>query len=287
MRLISGLSLKNKVYVCLVLWSPTLAMGGRLEDIRKDSESKSIKSSEETSTHMDLFDEKPPKTEAENALALMILFVMGGFVFAMPHYGVHDDFSNMHFYPEFPYQESDEQTKTNYLLLDKSKDSEEKKVGGRVGVIQEKDFHGMSLTRVPMILNTSYRVGLQGSLNYLSEQLDGNKLDRLSLHDINLVLQFAENRFMQMRSGLGRRFLSGGAHEEGLNFIYSIDVFPVRPLLVSSTFEVGTIGKTVVRRFSANAGFIYNRIELNAGYDILTIGGTVLKMPNIGLSLWY
>jgi hypothetical protein len=78
----------------------------------------------------------------------------------------------------------------------------------------------------------------------------------------------------------------------GFSGTTSLDLFPVRPIVLSARIDAGKMGKgslegTQVLSARATAGVILNRFELYGGYEAKRIGGQSLRGPVLGLRLWF
>jgi hypothetical protein len=158
----------------------------------------------------------------------------------------------------------------------------------RVAVEESNDFHSLNRVTGHLLLDSWFRVGLQTSWSYLTENLKGNKHDNMGLGDVNLVFRFAQNEYVQMRSGLGVR-LSTDSHEThaGFNFTYSADIYPIRPLVFSALIDAGTLGSAGLFHGRISAGVQWRKCELYAGYHYLLIGSVDLQGPVAGLRFWF
>lgn len=93
---------------------------------------------------------------------------------------------------------------------------------------------------------------------------------------------------MQMHLGLGARGLfSRSLVRGGFNLLYSADIYPIEPLVISACGEAGNINKAFTMRLRASAGLQLRNVEAFIGYDWLRIGGADLHGPMAGLRLTF
>jgi hypothetical protein len=162
----------------------------------------------------------------------------------------------------------------------------------RLDVDESNDFRGLNRVGGRLLLDTTTRFGLQTSWTWLHERLDadgpGRAADDMVLGDVNGVYRFAQGERAEFRAGLGARILADGDHSHyGFNFTYGVDLFPVRPLILSATLDAGTLGSAGVFHARATAGVALSAFEVFAGYDYLRIGSVDLQGPVIGLRVWF
>jgi len=158
----------------------------------------------------------------------------------------------------------------------------------RLAVEESNDFNSLNRLSGHFLLDTCLRVGLQTSWGYLTENLHGNNRDHMVLGDVNVVFRFAQNEYVQMRSGLGVR-LSTDSHEShaGFNFSYGADAYPVKPLVFSALIDAGTLGSAGVFHGRVTGGILWRHCEFYAGYDYLLVGSVSLQGPVAGLRFWF
>ena len=136
-------------------------------------------------------------------------------------------------------------------------------------------------------MDTFFRFGLEAGWTQLVERLDEGPLDSLAIGDVNLTFRIAQHRMVQMRIGLGWRYMADqqGA-EHGFNYSLAFDIFPVRPLVISESFDIGMLGEAFFLHNRTSLGFALGPVELFAGYDVMLIGPVLFHGPLSGLRLW-
>jgi hypothetical protein len=158
----------------------------------------------------------------------------------------------------------------------------------RLAVENGNDFAGLNRFNGQLKVEHANRWGVATSWNYYHETLPNGRSDETVIGDVNLTYRFAQNEVASMYAGLGVRVLTDRHLTDcGFNFTYGGDWFPVRPLIVSASFDAGTLGGAGVLHGRASIGAIFRGCEFYAGYDILRIGSTNLQGPLVGVRLWF
>lgn len=159
---------------------------------------------------------------------------------------------------------------------------------GRVRFEYADEFDDVARTSGHLLLSTTSRFGLDMATDYLREKLPSGGVDDLSLGDCNIVFRFAQNEFAQFRTGLGFNWLDDPIETNfGFNFTYGADFFPVKPWIVSSTIDLGTLGDAGLFRFRLTSGVVINRYEVYAGYEYLDIGSSEISSLVSGVRVWF
>jgi hypothetical protein len=110
----------------------------------------------------------------------------------------------------------------------------------------------------------------------------------LLLGDVNLVYRFAQHEQAQFHFGLGGRLLTDDSDTDlGVNVTYGADIYPVKPLVLSTSIDFGTLGSARLFHGRATVGIICSGWEVYTGYDYLRIGSADLQGPMIGLRYWF
>jgi hypothetical protein len=139
-----------------------------------------------------------------------------------------------------------------------------------------------------LLLDTASRVGLEASLEHLEERLSGGGRDEMSVGDWNLVWRFAQGTWGEFHTGLGMNWLNdGGGANLGFNFTYGADLFPVKPWIISSSLDWGTLGRTELFRFRSTAGLEFHGVETYVGYEYTDIGRGHWNGLIGGLRFWF
>lgn len=107
------------------------------------------------------------------------------------------------------------------------------------------------------------------------------------LGDAHASFRFAQTDAFLLRMGLGVRFWSDSEVEDiGLDALLGLDLFPLRPLIISAQASAGNLGQAAVGSARMQLGIAFRRFELLAGVEWLQIGDVDLTSPLIGLRLW-
>jgi hypothetical protein len=138
------------------------------------------------------------------------------------------------------------------------------------------------------LLSTKWRFGLESGATLLIEDLGGDEYDRLGIADINLIYRFAQHEHVVMRTGLGGRMMvDEGRVDGGFNWTYGFDVFPVQPIIFSTSIDLGNIMLAFFMHFRAHLGVNLWAIEAYAGWDVMLIGDVTFHGPIVGLRAWF
>jgi hypothetical protein len=207
--------------------------------------------------------------------------------YVLPAKLLGDDYSEQGYFLPFPYADGKPGSLQIHFPEKEEPYGQEDPVQwwlARLAVEESNDFRSLNRVNGHLLLDTCLRLGVQTSWSYLTENLKGDRHDDMVLGDVNLVFRFAQNEYVQMRSGLGVR-LSADSREShaGFNFTYSADIYPVKPWVFSALIDAGTLGSAGVFHCRVTAGYQWRRCEIYAGYDYLLIGSTDLQGPVAGL----
>ena len=138
-----------------------------------------------------------------------------------------------------------------------------------------------------VLVEGQHRFGLDARWAYLTEETPTGD-DELFQGVMNLTFQFAHNEFAQFRSGIGVRMLSDDIDDEfGFNFTYGFDLYPGRPWIISTIFDLGTLGEATVTHARVTVGLNWKRAEIYTGYDYLKIGDIEIDGPVAGVRIWF
>jgi hypothetical protein len=150
------------------------------------------------------------------------------------------------------------------------------------------DFNGINRFNGRLTFDTMSRLGLSSNWNWFHESLTGGGRDDTLIGDTNLLLRFAQHEQAQFHAGLGFRTMTdhNGTHW-GYNVTYGADFFPVRPIVVSTTFDLGSLGSAGVVHARGTVGMVQHGWEVFGGYDFLRIGSVNLQGPVAGVRFWF
>lgn len=183
-------------------------------------------------------------------------------------------------FQEFPYADGS----PGYMARRKSP----KRWSARTTLEFGKDSHGLERTGLGLLLEHQAGPGIDFQWNSYREDLGSGFTDELHFSDINVLYRVAESEHYLVRAGLGVNILGDAwGTDTGINFTSRLDLFPVRPLAVTTEFDMGTIGDTETIHGAARVGLMLDRFELFGGYDYRRIGNIELKGPMAGLQIWF
>lgn len=295
----AAIALTLAVWIC----APVQAEG-KLDSIRKSARSGSSSSSRKSSPSKSSCDDDDHDDSLAGELLGSLLeplfeaFWRGmGYAVIAPVWGprelLDDDWRRHGYFRKYPYADGQDA----YLAVPKDESSGESGYDARAvgrswsvqaAVEEGYDFEDVSFTTFTLRADTSSRWGLDASLSLLREDLPTGGTDELALGDVNLRFRFAQSERAQWHVGIGMRYMTDDlGTEEGINFIYGADFFPKEPWVLSGSVELGTLGHATVVEARATLGMMFDRWELYAGWNHLSIDDTTINGPVAGLRLWF
>jgi hypothetical protein len=203
-------------------------------------------------------------------------------------------------FPRFPYDHT-----PGYLVLDESHLAEAAEDdpnwqwlnpwasktrcwAGRFDVEYAEDFDSLNQFTGHLLVSTLPRLDLDAQASYFEESLSGARHDHLWLGDANLTFRFAQNEYAQFRTGIGVNWLTGASDSDfGFNFTYGVDVFPYKPLVLTSVIDWGTLGHAELFRFRATAGVVVHGVEVYTGYEYFDLDRTQTNSLVGGVRIWF
>jgi hypothetical protein len=203
--------------------------------------------------------------------------------FTLPIAIVGDEYEQTANFSDAPYSLSDD----SYLQFPTEPDDTERDWAGRFSLETGGDFDGLAAVGGRLQLEHRNRFGIDASWTSLREY-SGGRRDSLTLGDANVVFRFAQSESTQFYSGIGLNWMADhGDGDAGFNFTYGGDWFPMRPLVVSSTIDWGTLGGATLFRSRTTVGAMIDRFEIYSGFDYLNVEGVDIPTGIAGLRIWY
>lgn len=159
-----------------------------------------------------------------------------------------------------------------YAMIRETPEDDLPPVFGRLQLDFGDDFNDLSRSGVQLLVETPSRWGVDVGWTAWREE-SATRVDRLNLGDANLVFRFAQNEDLQFRTGIGVNWLDDRAGSElGFNFTHGFDYYPKRPWVISSTFDIGTLGHAGLFHNQTTVGCQVGRCEIFVGHDYYRIG---------------
>lgn len=146
--------------------------------------------------------------------------------------------------------------------------------------------------RVGLGLNIRIRrFGIDSDLHFFVDQ---HLRDALYLGATNLTYSLVMKPKVVWRFGGGANYMFDGRrgpdierrHDIGPNFTTALDLYLVKPLVLSGQFDIGRIGLARTIQAKGTVGLLLRRWELFGGYDFRQVGDVALHGPTAGLRLW-
>ena len=160
-----------------------------------------------------------------------------------------------------------------YLRIDSTTDGDFKPWGGRLRLEYGDDFDALSRIGGQLQIDTTSRFGFDTESNYRWENLGGGRHDQLWTGDANVLYRFAQNERATFHAGLGFNWMADRVRDDfGVNLTYKADFYPVRPLVVATEFDLGSLGHEFMIHARATAGVQMKRAETYIGYDWFDVG---------------
>ena len=278
-KLHTGVSLLLILLTCLS-HTPALS-GGELgtlrEEVRDDSPS--------TSDRADGIDSDDDRFHMDSDSSWgELLFWMLASPFWGPPVMVGDNYSESGYFPHYPYENGT----PGFMVGEFDAPTEGYSAHLRTRFEYADNFDDLSRIGGRVLFEHTSRFGIDSSFDLHREQLSPTSQDDLSLGDANLVFRFAQSDLLIMRTGLGVNWLNDDAGTElGFNFTYGGDLFPIKPWVISSELDWGTLGDATLFHFRGTVGVQLNRVTVYTGYDFLDIGRAQTKGLVAGVELWF
>lgn len=261
------------VTLCLALATPAFA--GKLDAVRSRTKSKSS-SKRSSSSSSDGYSSSSGGSAGDYVLAFYIL----ASPWWLPHVAVGDRMGRPFGFDEYPYANGyDGYVHIEGRSAPMAQDPDGRSILARTGAMQlavEGGWLDPTIQRVGLSARISggHRFEIDTSWSGYQEILgpqdntSGRLIDALWFGDINLTYLHAVGESVQMRSGMGARaMLDGPDTTWGVNFTYGVDIYPVRPLVISASVDLGNVGSALYRGARATVGVMVGRVEFYGGWD--------------------
>jgi lysophospholipase L1-like esterase len=158
----------------------------------------------------------------------------------------------------------------------------------RASVEDGDDFRGLNRLGAVFAVDTSWRLGAETRWDWYRESLTGGGHDEAWLGVTELTWRFAQKDWIAMQAGVGVRSWTDRVIDRwGANFHYGADLWPIRPLTMSLSVDLGNLGRDFVVETRGLAGVTYRGWEAFVGYDFRRVGEVNLQGPFAGLRVWF
>jgi hypothetical protein len=149
------------------------------------------------------------------------------------------------------------------------------------------DFEGVASFSGNFLLDTESRLSFELGASYMREWIEESVYDTLNTGEFNILWRFVQSPNLQMRAGLGIRYMNDYiGTERGFNFTYGLDLYPVKPWIVSASVDFGSLGEANVSSARFTVGAAVKRFELYAGYNSLRVDTVEIHGPVAGIRYW-
>ncbi|MBX7084672.1 MAG: hypothetical protein K1X88_36040 [Nannocystaceae bacterium] len=137
-----------------------------------------------------------------------------------------------------------------------------------------------------------WRVSLR---NELGAYVEAPSRDTLVLGNTSLYFAAVLRPRVIWRLGLGANYFIDGKrqgerppeHRAGLGLSTTLDVFPIKPLVLSARADIGGLGGVVTMMGRASIGVALRRFEIYAAAEYRDIGGVRFAGPGLGVRAWF
>jgi hypothetical protein len=213
--------------------------------------------------------------------------------FWVPHCLLDDDLNRGAYFPGHPYARrwGDEEVRSVSEINDGRPFADPgylKPWSARLLLDNGNDFGGLNRTGAALVFDTDVRFGALARWDYYSEDLGAGRRDHTTLGDAYLTYRFAQGSAAQFHAGIGGRWrYDDRTTNGGVSFLYGATFYPIEPLVVSASVDLGHLDRQFVIRARTSAGWQVGRCELLGGYDFLRLGSVNLQGPFLGVRLWF
>jgi hypothetical protein len=228
--------------------------------------------------------------EGYGALVLVGLFAATS-PFWLPPLIVEDDYQQAARFSPYPYSRVD----SAYINVDGTRSDAPygdpdflQPWSASLQIENGNDFNGLNRLGVRGVFDTSTRFGVRSNWDWYQENLGNGRTDETVLGDTELTFRFAQSDWLRMYAGAGFRAMEDRQTDRwGFNFTYGADIFPVWPLIISTSVDLGDLGEAFVVEARGTAGWGWRNGELFFGYDFRRIGTVNLQGLLGGFRLWF
>lgn len=155
------------------------------------------------------------------------------------------------------------------------------------------NFSGLDWIGGNVLAEFSTRFGIESDFRFYQQDVlalstNQPQRDTAWLGDANVFYRFAQNDYVQMRSGVGVNWLSDQQHTDvGFNFTYAGDFYLAKPWILSAEFDWGLLGDETLLHTRITTGLTYKGLEAFVGHDFIDIGKFQSNSLIAGVRLWF
>lgn len=126
----------------------------------------------------------------------------------------------------------------------------------------------------------------QVNYNRLEEKMIRTK-DSMGILDFFVNYNRIKDEIIALWWGAGVKNISGNSSHTGFAIDIGAEYFPIRPLSLSSRYNLGFIGGTTTDEFQVTTGIHINRIRLSAGYQSYRAGEITFSGIITGIGIYF
>lgn len=220
-------------------------------------------------------DKEDQKEEAES-----YILGIGLSIFASPIYLpiklLEDDYSETFYYQSYPFENGDGLT-----------EFDGKKWMGNFTL----SYQYVNNKAVGYKLNSSFRI-FRFSIDPTYSYYNFPDKDNISKFSTTIKITFAQNQFINFRTGFGYSHFETDSKFDGINWIYEICLFQ-KPFNLKLNFNSTAYdfqsekGVKFSNDFNIGFGYFFKRINIKLAYRWHKIGEETLNGPEISSSIWF
>jgi hypothetical protein len=150
------------------------------------------------------------------------------------------------------------------------------------------DVAGLQRYSVGTRFESRTYLGFESRWSYWREPLDDGGVDALVFADFTPFVRIVQTRHVQSYLGAGLHVMfdpTGADSAYGFQGSWSLEAYPVKPLTVNASLDVGNLGPVAFANAQATLGGMLGRVELFAGGHFMLVDRTVFAGPLGGLRL--
>ena len=221
-------------------------------------------------------DREEQKEEAESYLFGIELLIFASPIY-LPIKLLEDDYSETFYYQKYPFENGDGLT-----------EFDGKKWMGNFTLSSQY----VNKEAVGYKLNSSFKIfrfSIDPTYSYYNFP---NKNNNISNFNTTIKITFAQNRFINFRTGFGYSHFETDSKFDGINWIYEICLFQ-KPFNFNldynlTCYDLESDEKVKFNNdFNINFGYFFKRINIKLGYRWHKIGEEKLNGPEISSSIWF
>lgn len=194
-----------------------------------------------------------------------------------------DDWSSTAIFPAYPYPDEHGYLST---IDDSPTWGRWNRYAGRAGVDVLPGRDG-TMVESDSLMELPDRLSLGLEAWTISPARDRRDLYPHSAIDPQLFFRYAQSSVAEFRVGVGALTVADDRSSTGASYTWAMDLFPVRPWVVSSSATWSHAGSHYWTELRATAGITWHGAELYEGFEHLRFDHTHQNGPLLGVRWWF